>query len=289
MLLSVFLVTFASNKNISLSAWRAVGCGRELIRKNNRMKSGEFFRKVFSWRLWLNLVAMVLVVVLLCLGVKYGIDLYTHHGEKIEVPNIKHKSFKDAKHILDDRDLEIVVSDTGYVKTLPPDCILEQQPEAGAIVKSGRIIYVIINSPSTPKLTIPDIIDNSSVREARAKLMAMGFKVLEPEYVPGEKDWVYGIKVRGRSVVTGDRVSIEEPLILLVGDGHRDLMGSVSYVDPVFEPEDEEDDFEEITGPVEHEEHLAVPSEHEEPQPAEQVPAERPQTTITTENGTGTN
>ena len=253
------------------------------------MKTSEFFGKFKSGYLWGNLLAMAVLVALLVLDVKYGLDIYTHHGESLTIPNVKHKAFKDAERILDDLGIIVVVSDTGYVKTLPPDCILEQQPEAGAIVKSGRIIYVIINSPSTPKLTIPDIIDNSSVREARAKLMAMGFKVLEPEYVPGEKDWVYGIKVRGRSVVTGDRVSIEEPLILLVGDGHRDLMDSVSYVDPVFEPEDEEDDFEEITGPVEHEEHLAVPSEHEEPQPAEQVPAERPQTTITTENGTGTN
>ena len=258
-------------------------------KRKNGMKSGEFFRKIFSWWLWLNLVGMVLVVVLLSFGVKYGIDFYTHHGEKVEVPNIKHKSFKDAKHILDDRDLEIVVSDTGYVKTLPPDCILEQQPEAGAIVKSGRIIYVIINSPSTPKLTIPDIIDNSSVREARAKLTAMGFKVLEPEYVPGEKDWVYGIKVRGRSVVTGDRVSIEDPLILLVGDGHRDLMGSVSYIDPVFPEFEEEDDFEEVTGPVEEEKEETEPATPTEPvEKTEEQPTEKPQTT-TTENGTGAN
>ena len=73
--------------------------------------------------LWLNLVAMAVVVVLLCFGVKYGIDFYTHHGEKISVPDVKNKSFTDAEKILDDRDLEIVVSDTGYVKTLPPDCI----------------------------------------------------------------------------------------------------------------------------------------------------------------------
>ena len=52
------------------------------------MKANEFFRKIFSLRLWANLAAMLVVVVLLCLGVKFGIDLYTHHGEEIEVPDI---------------------------------------------------------------------------------------------------------------------------------------------------------------------------------------------------------
>lgn len=238
------------------------------------MKSAEFIKKIFSLSLWANLLAMALVVVLLCLGVKFGIDLYTHHGEKIVVPDVKHKSFSDAKHILGDRDLEIVVSDTGYVKTLPPDCILEQSPEPGAVVKSGRIIYVIINSPSTPRLTIPDVIDNSSLREARAKLIAMGFKVIDPEYVPGERDWVYGIKVRGRNVVTGDRVSIEDPLILQVGDGKRDMMDSVSYIDPVYPEFEEDDEFEEV---------LELETNHEGNQPAQDAPATTTQPTQSTQ------
>ena len=141
------------------------------------MKSSEFFKKVFSWTLWANLFAMALVVVAACFGVKYGIDLYTHHGERIQVPNVRHKSFADAEHILDKLGLKIEVSDTGYVKVLPPDCILEQSILPGTSVKSGRIVYVVINAANTPTLTIPDVIDNSSYREARAKLEAMGFKV----------------------------------------------------------------------------------------------------------------
>ena len=65
------------------------------------MKSSEFFKKVFSLKLWANLFAMALVVVAVCFGVKYGIDIYTHHGERIQVPNIRHKCFADAEHILD--------------------------------------------------------------------------------------------------------------------------------------------------------------------------------------------
>ena len=70
---------------------------------------------------------MFLVVVLLCWGVKMGIDIYTHHGEKIKIPDVRHKLFADAEHILNDRGLQIVVSDTGYVKTLPPTVSLNSR------------------------------------------------------------------------------------------------------------------------------------------------------------------
>ncbi|MBO6288669.1 MAG: PASTA domain-containing protein [Prevotella sp.] len=206
------------------------------------MKAAEIAKKIFSLGLWANLLAMVLVVVLLCFGVKYGIDLYTHHGEKIQVPNVRHKSFADAEHILDKLGLQIAISDTGYVKTLPPDCILEQSLVPGQVVKSGRTVYVVVNASSTPTLTIPDVIDNSSYREARARLTAMGFKVGDPEYVPGERDWVYGIKCKGRLVGTGQRVPVDAYIIIQVGDGRRDLSDSVAYMEaePVQYEETEE-------------------------------------------------
>jgi beta-lactam-binding protein with PASTA domain len=208
------------------------------------MKVSQFFGKFLSKYLWGNLLAMMLFVVAVCFAVKYGIDVYTHHGEKITVPNVVHKSYADAEHILESLGLEVQISDTGYVKTLPPDCILEQSVKAGSIVKSGRIVYLVINASSTPTIAIPDVIDNSSYREARAKLTAMGFRVSEPQMVPGEKDWVYGIKVRGRNVTNGQRVSVEDILTLQVGDGMIDAADSVAFADPVYE--EEEVVFEEI-------------------------------------------
>ena len=171
------------------------------------MKTSEFFGKFKSGYLWGNLLAMAVVVVLLLVGVKYALDVYTHHGESLTVPSVKHKKYKDAERILDDLGLVVVVSDTGYVKTLPPDVILEQSIEAGEKVKSGRIIYLTVNALKTPTITLPDIIDNSSLREAMAKLTAMGFKLAMPQFVPGEKDWVYGVLVGGKSVVTGSKIS----------------------------------------------------------------------------------
>ena len=228
------------------------------------MTASEFFKKLMSGKFWANIAAMFGVVVLLCLGVKFGLDLYTHHGEEIEVPNIKHKLFSDAEQLLSNRGLTIAVTDTGYVKTLPPDCILEQITPPGQKVKRGRVIYVIINSDHSPMIALPDIIDNNSYREARANLIAMGFKVGPPQYVAGEKDWVYGITCRGRNLHNGERVSVDEVLTIQVGDGAMGLDDDITYTDPEynhendslhhssekdFEDNGEKDEFEVVTGP----------------------------------------
>ncbi len=196
------------------------------------MSPSEFFGKFKSKYLWGNLTAMAAVVFLLCVGVKFGIDLYTHHGESIPIPNIVHKTFDDAAGQLSALGLQMEVSDTGYVKRLPPGCILEQTPAAGERVKAGHVVYVTINAGHSPTITLPDVIDNSSLREAMAKLSAMGFKLGQPEYVPGEAEWVYGITVNGRHVVAGDKVSTDATLIIQVGNGQRLASDSVDYIDP---------------------------------------------------------
>jgi beta-lactam-binding protein with PASTA domain len=175
--------------------------------------------KIADWGFWAHLLAMLLVMLLFCIGVKVGLDIYTRHGQEVEVPNLMNMSFDQAKLLLDEYDLNIQVADSGYNKRMPADCILAQMPGATAKVKAGHIIYVTVNSPSSPTVTIPDIIDNSSLREAEAKLAAMGFKLLPPKRIVGEKDWVYGIISRGRRVGTGDRVSTDAPLTLIVGTG----------------------------------------------------------------------
>lgn len=224
------------------------------------MKPTDFFKKFKSWYLWGNLAAMALVVALACYGLKYWLGVYTHHGEAIEVPDLRQKSFKDAQHILRGLGLDVTVSDTGYVKTLSPDCILEQTPEPGARVKSGRMVTVIVNAAHSPMITLPDIIDNSSLREAMAKLSAMGFKVGKPEYIPGERDWVYGVTVRGRQVVAGERISVDDVVTVQAGSGIRDESDSIEYVDiDDFEPvnEGDVDEFQVVTAPMPSEEPAA--------------------------------
>ena len=224
------------------------------------MTTKEFFGKIFSRYLLLHFLAMAVFVVLVGLGVKFGLEYYTHHGEGIEVPLVRGQTYNKAHQVLDELGLVIMVSDSGYNKEFPADYILAQSPNQGMKVKRGHVIYVTVNSPSSPTFAIPDIVDNSSVREAEAKLMAMGFRLLPPQQVPGEKDWVYGILCRGRRVSNGDRIPIEHPLTLLVGSGIVSESDEFEYVDATSSNtgigDDEIDEFEEVKEPPVGEENV---------------------------------
>lgn len=188
-------------------------------------------RKLVCKSLWLNLAAMAAVIVFLILGTGLAMNIYTHHGESITVPDVKKHSYEASLKVLEDLGFEVVINDTGYVKNLPPGTILDQLPAPGTKVKSGRTIYLTVNATDSPTLIMPDIIDNCSLREAMARLTALGFKLGQTQFVPGEKDWVYGILVNDKNISAGDRISIESTLIIQAGNGQRDAADSIYMTD----------------------------------------------------------
>lgn len=177
----------------------------------------------FSFRqnkfFWINLIAMVGVVVLALFGVLKGLDIYTRHGEAVVVPDVKGMKVAEAGKLFLNHKLNYIVSDSTYVKEQPAGCILDYHPASGQRVKEGRTIYLTINTQNIPLQDIPDIADNSSMRQAQARLLATGFKLTEHEYVPGEKDWVYGVKYKGHTLTKGEKVPMGSTLTLIVGDG----------------------------------------------------------------------
>lgn len=185
------------------------------------------FKEFFSFKnnrfFWLNLIAMVVVCVAAALGTLRWLDGYTRHGEAVVVPDVKGMNLRLAENELDKQSLKSIVIDSSYVKGMPPGSILEQNPSGGSKVKEGRTIYLTINADSAPKVAVPDIMDNSSLRQAEAKLRALGFKLTEPEYINGEKDWVYNIKYRGRNLKAGEKIPHEAVLTLCVGDGNETM------------------------------------------------------------------
>ena len=198
-------------------------------------------RGFFSFRenrfFWLNIIGMLVAFVIVILCVLKGLDAYTHHGEAVTVPDIKGKTLLEARQILEKYELKCVVTDSDYVSTLPAGTILDYNPTNGQQVKRGRIIYLNINTLSVPLVNVPDVADNSSLRQAEARLLAAGFKISNVEQVDGEKDWVYGVKYNGQRLMLGERVPINSTLSLMVGSGSvaRDSLSVVEAGTEVVE------------------------------------------------------
>ena len=188
----------------------------------------EFFSFKTNKYFWLNLIAMMAVVILLLFGVLKWLDVYTRHGEAVVVPDVKGMTVGEAEMLLRNHGLVCVVSDSNYVKNKPAGSILELNPSAGQKVKEGRTIYLTINTLDVPLRLVPDVADNSSVRQAQAKILAAGFKLSESELISGEKDWVYGVKYKGRQLNMGDKVPVGATLTLLVGDGETQVTRNIT-------------------------------------------------------------
>ncbi len=183
------------------------------------MSINEFFKKIFSPLLMGNCLGIVLASVALLIGALFFLDSYTRHGDSVEIPDVRGLDEQTAKSKLEAVGLLAEVTDTGYVYRATPYSVLEQSLLPGEKVKPGRTLYLTINADGPRKIALPDVADNCSRREAEDKLKVLGFKLGATEYIVGDPEWVYGIKVNGRDVSAGTRVSVNTPVVLVVGAG----------------------------------------------------------------------
>lgn len=200
----------------------------------------NFFTGKSGVKFWMNIVMMVLIIVAVPVGALYMLDSFTHHGEKIEVPNVLGKSLYDAETMLKDRGLVALVVDSMYDKSAPRGSVLEQSPKSGYEVKGGRMVYLTVNLKGEPMAQLPDVVGHGSLREAVALLQSLGFKLTAHKPVLGRpKDLVLGVKQGIRDVHAGETIPRDRPLTLVIGGGEID---STMYEDEF----DVEDDFEDV-------------------------------------------
>ena len=200
----------------------------------------NFFTGTSGVKFWVNIVMMVLIIVAVPVGALYMLDSFTHHGEKIEVPNVLGKSLYDAETMLKDRGLVALVVDSMYDKSAPRGSVLEQSPKSGYEVKGGRMVYLTVNLKGEPMAQLPDVVGHGSLREAVALLQSLGFKLTAHKPVLGRpKDLVLGVKQGTRDVHAGETIPRDRPLTLVIGGGEID---STMYEDEF----DAEDDFEDV-------------------------------------------
>ncbi len=166
-------------------------------------------------------IAFVSIALLLYLILKW-LNVYTKHGETISVPDLKGLEIVEAMDLLDDQGFKYVI-DSIYTDQAEPNTVYEQEPEANALVKENRTIYLTIVSGSAPTVKLPDLID-VSLREAQAILESYGIKVGKLIYKPDlAQNAVLGIQYKGRDVQKGYVISKGDVVDLILGDGYGNL------------------------------------------------------------------
>lgn len=219
------------------------------MRKEDSQKGGKkpqvADKKPSAASLSFNIGAVILMFIALFMLVIVCLKSYTRHGNEIDVPNLKGMTISQAIDKLEDAGLDAEINDSVYIKNITPNTIYAQSLAPGTHVKIGRVIYLTVNTSQPPMVTMPDIADNCSVREAIVKLTTLGISIAPVERIKGEKDWVYAVKINGKNVVAGERVPSSARITLVVGDGNfydQDIDGDeIDSEEPIEEIGEEEE------------------------------------------------
>lgn len=126
-----------------------------------------------------------------------------------KVPSVVGMGEQEAIAVLEDHELNPILSDTTYNESLPKGTIVLQRPEQGEIVKVGRRVYLFV-SGGEPIISVP-FLKGKSVRDAKFALERVGLKLGNVEQVPSNspKNMIFDQEfVEGTPIKKGQSVSV---------------------------------------------------------------------------------
>lgn len=202
--------------------------GTKRTNKNRKKEKVTFIKRVRV--LVVNFLAMAAVAALLpCLALLW-IDDYTNHGETCTVPDVCGVQLDDAVALLGVEKLDYAVIERRYKENAAQDEVVMQHPVPGSKVKEGRKIGLVINTAEKPKRSVPPVIDNRTYREAESHIRAAGFVIESVDTIPGEKDWVYELRYKGKHLANGEAIPQGASLTVVIGSGKLE-----AEEEPVFD------------------------------------------------------
>jgi beta-lactam-binding protein with PASTA domain len=174
------------------------------------LKTGSFRKTAL-----IALSSVIAVVLIAFFSLRY----YTDHGTGVPVPQLKDLNIERAVDILEEQGFNYHV-DTIYLADKDPGTVVEQDPDAGTLVKEGRIIYLTMVTMQAPPVAMPDI-EQTPYITALATLTNYGLKVGDTTYRSDiARDIVLEVKLNGQSIRPGTNIPKGSKLDLVLGDGN---------------------------------------------------------------------
>ena len=140
---------------------------------------------------------------------------YVNHGETLHVPAVVGLPLESAKQTLADHGLLPIESETRPDPTAPAGTVVGQNPEADAVVKDGRHVYLTVSGGEIQVL-VPAL-RGRSVREAKFTLERSGLRLGDVEY--STSDAYPSGTIVDQSVQPGMKVSKGATVRIVVSQG----------------------------------------------------------------------
>lgn len=165
---------------------------------------------------------IILALCVLLYWIFFGaLAIFTRHGKEQTVPHLTGLSLDSALTILKKENFEFKIDST-FDKTRRLHEVLDQQPEPGSKVKTGRIIFLTVNKAATPLIEMPNLV-SLTLRSAEKVMRKYSL-------VFGDTVWVYDIaqntileqRYNGKVIAPGTKIPLGSVIDITVSQGLSD-------------------------------------------------------------------
>ncbi len=183
----------------------------------------SFVKKIKGWIGRYPVVGNILLaavsITLFLVVVSLLLNLFTRHNTYHEVPDFRGTKMDEARRAGRRASLKLEVADSLYVPAFDGGVVLEQSPDPGSRVKSGRRIFLTVNSYRQRMVDIP-YVTGFSLRQAKNNLETAG---LEIDRLIFENDlannYILEERFQGRAITAATKLQAEagSGITLIVG------------------------------------------------------------------------
>ncbi|MBB4079636.1 D-alanine-D-alanine ligase [Lewinella aquimaris] len=141
--------------------------------------------------LWLkNIGAALLLLTVLFLLLKTGLNLYTNHGESMVIPTFEGMQIDEARRVAEQEGLNIDVTIGAFDPAKPAGLVVQQQPRVGSRVKNNRTVYLTVLSEDAPDVVLPSLVGNYDYNQyvRLLKVKNIKYRVREREFDAKQED-----------------------------------------------------------------------------------------------------
>jgi beta-lactam-binding protein with PASTA domain len=178
-----------------------------------------------SRRFWLHIILASITGLVMLYGGFLLLDVYTQHGQEVEVPDFKGIYINDLEKFVEGYSLKYEVVDSVYSNKSEKGTVMEQDPKPGSKVKNERVIYLTVNALLTKKVKMPNLID-LSLKQASSLLETYGLKVGTLSYIEGLPPVMEQI-YQGKKISEGEMIDEGSKIDLVLGKGNDDELISI--------------------------------------------------------------
>ncbi len=177
------------------------------------------FKFITSKPLWINILAAIVLVFILLFVFLLSLDFFTRHGKTLMIPTVTNIAVADAEKILKAQGFDVEIQDSVYVDTAQPLSVIRQFPEAEAVVKQNRTVYLTINRAVAPTIEMPNL-EGMSFRTALITLKQYGLKLKDTVFRPDfAKNSVLEQQFDDQRIKPGTKIAMGSSILLVLGSG----------------------------------------------------------------------